>query len=271
MTFFETFFISPLANLLIVFYKILWSNMGIAIIVFSLFLKAALSPLSKNQTENAKKMKELAPKLEKLKKKHGDDKQKMAQAQSDFYKEHGINPFGGCLPQILQLVVLFAFFGVFTRTLYPGVDTIQGFNKLLYPPLSFESGEIVNTNFLYLDITKPDVFTIPSVSFPLPGPFLILAALSQLVSMKIMAPFVEKEKKKAEKTKEKSDDMQVAMTQSMSYMFPLMTLFIGAKFPSGLALYWVVFSLYQTYQQYKTAGWGGLTPWLRKLRLVQSN
>lgn len=269
MSFYETFFIAPLANGLVLFYKILGSNMGLAIIVFSLLLKAVLSPLSKTQLESAKKMKDLAPKLEKLKDKHKDDKVKLAQAQSDFYKEHGVNPFGGCLPQIFQLVILFAFFGVFTRTLYPGVDTREGFNKLLYSPLDFSQDQTINTGFLYLDITKPDTFKISGVPFSLPGPLLILAAISQLASMKIMSPYVEKEKKKAEKTKEATDDMQVAMTQSMSYTFPLMTILIGTRFPSGLALYWLVFSLFQTYQQYKMTGWGGLTPVLKKVKLIK--
>lgn len=268
MSFYETFFIAPLANGLILFYKILGSNMGLAIIAFSFVLKAVLNPLSKTQLESAKKMKDLAPRLEKLKRKYKNNKAKLAQAQADFYKEHGLNPLGGCLPQILQLVILFAFFGVFTRTLYPGVNTLEGFNRLLYSPLDFSEGQAINTNFLYLDITKPDVFNIPSLPIPIPGPFLIMAALAQLISMKIMAPYVEKEKKKAEKTKEVKDDMQVAMQQSMSYMFPLMTLLIGSRFPSGLALYWLVFSSFQTYQQYKMSGWGGLTPVLKKMRLL---
>jgi Preprotein translocase subunit YidC len=60
-------------------------------------------------------------------------------------------------------------------------------------------------------------------------------------------------KKKAKETKEVSDDLQASMQQSMLYTFPLMTLFFGMKFPSGLALYWVVFSLIQFYQQYDSS------------------
>lgn len=269
MTFYETFFIAPLANGLILSYRLLGSNLGLAIIVFSLFLKAVLAPLSSKQLESSKKMRDLAPKLEKLKKKYKGDKTKLAQAQADFYKQHGVNPFGGCLPQIFQLVILFAFFGVFTRTLYPGVDTIGGFNELLYAPLKFAEGEVVNTKFLYLDVKAPDVFKVDGIPFSLPGPLLILAALSQFLSMKIMAPFVEGEKKKAKKTKGEADDIQVAMQQSSSYMFPFLTLIIGVRFPSGLALYWLVFSLYQVFQQQRTSGWGGLTPWVKKIGLLK--
>jgi membrane protein insertase Oxa1/YidC/SpoIIIJ len=85
-----------------------------------------------------------------------------------------------------------------------------------------------------------------------------------------MAPYVEAEKKVAKKTKEGMDDIQVAMQQSMIYTFPLMTLVIGIRFASGLALYWLLFSLYQAVQQYKSSGWGGLTPWVKKLGLLRS-
>lgn len=266
---YETFLISPLANGLIVFYRILGNSMGLAIIVFSLLLKYVLSPLSRKQLESSKKMKDLAPKLEKLKSKYKKDPTKLAQAQADFYKQNGINPMGGCLPQILQLVILIAFFGVFTRTLYPGVDTIEGFNKLLYPPLQISQEEGINTKFLYLDVKDPDVFRFDGIPFPVPGPLLILAALSQLMSVKIMAPYSEVQEKKAKKTKSQTDDMQVAMQQSMTYTFPLMTLLIGVRFPSGLALYWFVFSLYQVVQQYRMSGWGGLTPLVKKLGLLK--
>ena len=63
--------------------------------------------------------------------------------------------------------------------------------------------------------------------------------------------------------------MAVAMQSSMVYTFPLMTIFFGVKFPSGLALYWLLFSVFQMFQQYKSSGWGGLTPLLNKLRLLK--
>lgn len=266
---FTTLLIEPLTNGLVLFYRLLGSNMGLAIIGFSLFLRLALSPLTKPYMESMKKMKELAPQLEKIKRKHKGDKMKLAQAQAEFYKQKGINPGGGCLPYLLQIVVLIAFFNVFTRTLSPDGDIVARFNELLYGPLKFSANEMINTKFLYLDVTKPDTLNIASLPFPLPGPILILAALIQLVSAKIMAPFVEAKEKAAKKTKGKADDIQVAMQQSMVFTFPLFTIVFGMRFASGLALYWLLFSLYQAFQQYRTSGWGGLTPWMRKLGLLK--
>ncbi len=270
MNIFTTLLIQPLANGLALFYKLFGGNMGLAIIGFSIFLRFLLNPLTKPYMESMKKMKDLAPQLTKLKKKHGDDKIKFAQAQADFYKEKGINPGAGCLPYILQIVVLIAFFNVFVRILSPNGDATSHFNELLYGPLKFAEGEILNTKFLYLDITKPDKFNISLLPFSLPGPILILSALIQFLSAKISMPYVKLEEKLAKKTSDTSDDFQVSMQKSMVYTFPLFTLFIGMQFASGLAVYWLVFSASQAYQQVKSQGWGELTTWLHKFKLLKS-
>lgn len=266
---FTTFFTQPLANGLILFYRLLGSNLGLAVIAFSLFLRVVLNPLTKPYMDSMKRMKDFAPALEKLKKKYGSDKVKFAQAQADFYKSKGIKPGAGCLPYLLQIVILIAFFNVFTKTLSVGGDITANFNSLLYEPLKFLNGDIVHTNFLYLDLAQPDQFKIPGIPFGIPGPVLILAAVLQFLSAKIMQPEIKIEKKLAEKTKSETDDMQVAMQQSMIYTFPLMTVLIGTQFPSGLALYWCIFSLSQLFTQYKSQGWGGLAPWARKFGLIK--
>lgn len=271
MNIFTTLLIQPLANGLIIAYRILGENMGIAILGFGLFLRVILNPLTKPYMESMKKMKNFAPQLEKLKKKHKGDKIKLAQAQSEFYKQKGINPGAGCLPYLLQIVVLIAFFNVFSRVLTPDGDIVVKFNELLYEPLKFGAQEVINTKFLYLDVTRPDVIGLSFLPIPLPGPILLLAALVQFVSAKIMAPYVKEKEKAAKKTKEKSDDIQAAMQKSMIYTFPLMTLVIGTRFASGLALYWLLFSVYQAIQQYNSQGWGGLTPWIEKIDLLQSD
>lgn len=270
MNIFEIVLLQPLASGIILFYKLLGNNMGMAIILFTIFLKFILNPLTKPYTESMKKMKDLAPALNKLKEKHKDDKVKMAQAQADLYKQNGVNPSAGCLPYLLQIVVLIAFFNVFSKTLYPNVDTVESFNRLVYEPLRFGAGEIINTSFLYFDLKKPDVFEIALLPFKIPGPLLIAAALTQFLSAKITAPFVATEEKIAKKTKGDADDMQVAMQKSMIYTFPLMTLVIGYQFPSGLALYWLIFSLTQTFQQVGSQGWGALTPFINRFHLVKS-
>ncbi len=262
--------VQPLANGLALFYTILGGNLGLAIIGFSLTLRILLSPLTKPYMNSMKKMKEYAPQLAKLKEKHKGDKQKQMKAQADFYKEKGINPGAGCLPYLLQIVILIALFNVFNRVLVGGGDIVARFNNLLYEPLKFAQGATINTHFLYLDLVKPDTYKIAGIPFAIPGLFLFLSAFFQFLSAKMAAPYVELEKKLAKKTEGTADDMATAMQSSAIYTFPLMTLFIGVRFASGLALYWLLFSLYQMVQQYRSAGWGGLTPWMKKLGLITS-
>ena len=80
---------------------------------------------------------------------------------------------------------------------------------------------------------------------------------------------VKKEEKIAKGTTGQADDMAVAMQSSMIYTFPLMTIFFGVSFPSGLALYWLLFSIFQMHQQYKSSGWGGLSPLINKINPVK--
>ncbi len=269
MEIFTILLTQPLTNGLILFYRLLWGNMGLAIIAFSVALRLLLHPLTKPYMESMKKMKKYSAEIEKLKKKHKGDRKKLMQAQSDFYKQKGINPGAGCLPYLLQIVVLIALFRVFSKVLTANGDIVVKLNELLYAPLSFSGDTSLNTSFLYLDITKPDVFNLAGLPFSLPGAFVVAAALVQFVSAKMISPYVEEEKKMAKKTVKKEDDMAVAMQSSMIYTFPLMTLFIGMRFPSGLALYWLSFSVFQMIVQYRSTGWGGLTPWIRRLSGVK--
>jgi len=258
--------VQPLTNGLIFCYKMLGQNLGVAILVFSVALIFLLRPLTKPYLQSMKRIKEMEPQLAKLKKKFGTDKLKMSQAQAALYKENKINPTAGCLPYILQFIVLIALFNVFTRVLSGSGDVMVRLNKLLYTPLQFSADQTLNTKFLYLDISKPDTFKIPGVPFALPGLFLVLATVAQFLSVKITAPYLSKEEKIAKKTKSQSDDMQVAMQSSMTYTLPLMTLIFGLKFPSGLALYWLVFSIVNVWQQVGMSGWGGLTPAVNLLK-----
>jgi YidC/Oxa1 family membrane protein insertase len=270
---FTTILVQPLTNGLILFYKYLGENLGVAIILFSIFLIFVLRPLTKPYLESMKKIKNIGPQVEKLKKKFGSDKLKFSQAQAELYKQNKINPTAGCLPYILQFLVLIALFQVFTVALSEQEIASGKLNQLLYAPLKFSDGQVLNTKFTYLNISKPDTFHIPGISFGLPGLFLILATFAQFLSVKITTPYIKTEEKIAKKTKGDLDDTQVMMQKSMTYMMPLMTLIFGLKLPSGLALYWLVYSIVNVWQQVTMSGWGSLTPMVNlvKSKLTKNN
>lgn len=273
MNIFQIILVQPLTNGLILFYNLLWQNMGLAIIGFSLFLRFVTNPLTKPYMASMKKIKEVEPLVKKLKLKYKNDQKALMAAQTELYKQKGINPSAGCLPYILNIAIMIALFNVFTQVLSVNGDSMSKLNNLLYTPLKMSETASLNTNFLYLDVKVPDTINKfvgleDKKPFPIPGPMIILAGLLQFLSAKMMAPIVKKEEKIAKDTKGQADDMAVAMQSSMIYTFPLMTIFFGVSFPSGLALYWLLFSIFQMYQQYKSSGWGGLTPLVSKFPLL---
>ncbi|MCA9073174.1 MAG: YidC/Oxa1 family insertase periplasmic-domain containing protein, partial [Planctomycetaceae bacterium] len=84
---------------------------GLAIVCLTILVRGALFPLSRKQAHSAARMKELQPRLQELKKKYGDDKQKFAEAQMKLFRESGYNPLAGCLPMVLQLPIFIGLYG----------------------------------------------------------------------------------------------------------------------------------------------------------------
>ncbi|OGC93121.1 hypothetical protein A3D85_00360 [Candidatus Amesbacteria bacterium RIFCSPHIGHO2_02_FULL_47_9] len=246
-------------------------DLGWSIILLTVVLRLAMTPLVLPSLRLSKKMADLAPELAKLKEVHKDDKQALLKAQTELYKSHGANPASGCLPQIIQLLVLIALFNAFNSVLRGNGDLVNRLNPLLYSFNTLPSNFNLSTKFFYLDLSKPDTQAVPGFPFPLPGIFLLITGLVQLLQSKMMAPVVSAEEKLAKKTPGESDDAMVAAQQQMLYMFPIMTVIFGYQFPSGLVLYWLVFSLVSMFQQYYATGWGGLKPWLQKVNLLKSS
>ncbi len=255
-----TLLYQPLVNALIAFYQ-LFGNLGVAIIGLTVVLRLLMIPLTTPSLKAAQKMKELQPELAKLKAKYKHNQAEFAKAQLELYQKHGANPAAGCLPQLLQIVILIALFQAFSQVLKTDGDIITKLNKILYPFLRLADNHQIKTQFLYLDLTKPDLLSLPFVLDlgvfkleKLPGFFLLAAAVVQFLSSKMMMPVVAKEKKLAKKTKEKTDDMAAMMQGQMLYLMPLMTLFIGFTFPAGLVLYWLTFSVVMMFQQQWSSG-----------------
>jgi len=229
------FIVNPITQVLIFLYG-LTQNLGVAILLLTLAIRGILVPVTIPSLRSAKKMQELKPRLDKLKEKI-KDKQKLQLAQLELYKQEGINPAAGCLPQIAQLLILISLYTVFN-------NIIQD-NQI--------NGQPLNMNFLWLNLSQPDpLFILP-----------ILAGVTQLILSLMMMSGLEKHvqapKAKLEKKKEEDSlEMAQGMQQQMLFIMPVMTGIIALKFPSGLALYWVATTVFSLVQQYIISGPGGL-------------
>ena len=93
-------------------------NWGVAIIFITILIRIILFPLTLKGMVSMQKLKDIAPKMKEIQQKHKGDPQKMQAAMMELYKKHGANPFGGCLPLVLQIPVFFAIY----RVLYNAVE-----------------------------------------------------------------------------------------------------------------------------------------------------
>ena len=155
------FIASPLFSVLTGIYKMV-SNWGISIILLTVLIKLVFYPLSAASYRSMGQMRELAPRLQSMKEKFGDDKQKMQQAMMELYKTEKINPLGGCLPILVQIPVFIALYWVLLGSV-----------------------ELRGADFMWLsDLSKPDTL-FGSLWAAGIGPLPILMAASMFLQTKL--------------------------------------------------------------------------------------
>lgn len=240
------FFTDAFFEILIFLYQFTGS-LGLAIIVMTLLIRSALVPLTLPSLKARKKISEIQPEVNKLKKKHGKDKKALQKAQMELYKKYNVNPLSGCIPQLIQLAVLIFLY----RALISFLDQ------------DVLNGNGIDSIFLWLDLTQPDSkYILPVVAGV--TQFILSIMISPGGEVRDIVPNKAKNKKVQKENKKEEDmaGMAASMQQQMLYMMPVMTVFIAAKFPSGLAVYWVMTTVFSVVQQYFVSGLGGLKTYL---------
>ena len=253
MNIFDVVLIQPILNLLL-FFNFVFSfihfpfSLGFAIIFLTIFVRLILAPLTASQLKSALKTSELRPKLAELQKRFAHDKQALARAQMELYKQHGVNPAAGCLPLVLQIPVFIALYNVLLRVLASNGD-LSSVNQLAYLPFLTVS-EVLDLNFFGFSLAaKPVDFGKLGIHLLLVPP--VTAAL-QYWQSKMMMPQISKPEKAQNKKETKPDTME-ALTQlqsQMTWLMPAMIGFFSFSFPVGLALYWNIFTVFGVVQQY---------------------
>ena len=267
---FNTVLLAPTINLVVFIIRVLEaahipSPLGFSIIIITILVTLVTWPFRVSQIKSAKKMSDLKPHLDKLKEKH-KDKQALAQAQMALYKEHGVNPAGGCLPSLIPILVLLPLYQVILA-FFDTAHGLQRINYFLYNK-SWMLSHLPDPHFLGINLAnKPSEFAqIGPLVLLIP---LITAGLTFLQT-KMMAPKQIKEypsdSAKEKKEKESIEDATTAMQSQMTFMMPLMIGFFSYQFPVGLALYWNTLTLLGIFQQYRIYGWGGLEELINKVR-----
>ncbi|MBI5412868.1 membrane protein insertase YidC [Candidatus Peregrinibacteria bacterium] len=226
---FRTAFYQPLYNVLVLFIDFApFKDLGLAIILLTLAIRLILLVPSQRAIESQRRMQELQPRLAHIKKKYEGNQERIAQETMALWKEHKVNPFGSCLPTLIQFPVLIALFYVIRNGLNP--DNIY----LLYSPLKDVDLSNIHTNFLgILDLMRVNTIVLP----------IIIGGL-QFLQMKLAMMT----KKNSDQKPQAASEMETA-TKTMIYIMPVMIALFTASVPAGVGLYWGVSTLFAIGQQ----------------------
>src|SRR3989344_3474546 len=113
---FNNFLVYPLLNLLVYFYNYI-PDIGIVIILLTIFIRLLLLPSFHKGLRHQKELQDLQPKMNEIREKHKDNKERQAKALLELYSVHKVIPLNSCLPLIVQLPVLIALYQVFIQSL----------------------------------------------------------------------------------------------------------------------------------------------------------
>ena len=219
----------PLFNILILLYQYLpGRDFGIAVIVLTALIRLILYPLMAQSIKSQKVLSELQPKIQEIQQKFKEDKGKQTKEMMALYQKEKINPFGGCLPLLIQLPILIALYQVFWKGLRPEAMT-NLYNFIPHPG-------VIDPTFLGLiNLGEASLFLA------------VLAGILQFFQTKMVTP-------KTLKTKQKEGTQMTQfsgmMQKQMLYFFPVFTVFILLKLPAAIGIYWVVTTLFSIIQQY---------------------
>jgi YidC/Oxa1 family membrane protein insertase len=236
-------FISVFINILLWIYNIL-GNFGVAIILFTVLIKIVTWPLNASQMKGARAMQDMQNDKEwqDIQKKYAKDKEKLSQEQMRIYRERGINPFGSCLPTLIQFPIIIALYQSITRALAVTPLDLLKLSRIINPDFLDVTKLIpLNSHFLWLNLGQPDPTYILAV---------VVAATTFIQSKLTMPPSTN------------PNDQSAAMGQSMAITMPLMLGWFALTFPSGLAVYFITsnaLGIIQYAAQGK-ANWSNLLP-----------
>lgn len=230
---FNTLLVYPLLNILLAIYALLpFHDFGVAVIILTVIIRLILWPIVGKQLHSQKKLQQLQPEIARIKKETKGDKQKESQMMMELYKEKEINPLSSCLPLVIQLPFLFALFvafrdasGSFSKVvphLYSWVANLPYIKELIANPAAFKP-----MLFRVVNMAKPNLILA------------VIAGITQFIQARQLQP-----------KREDVVDQAAQLANSMTLLFPILTVVIALRLPSALALYWITTTLLAILQQW---------------------
>lgn len=219
----------PLLNLLFFIYNIVFSDLGVAIIVLTIVIRFVLLPIFYKGAKDQTIIQKLTPKIREIQQKYKEDKQEQTRQMLALYKDHKVNPFSSIGLLLLQLPILFALYRLFLGGF--GDDVLSQLYSFVVRP------EVINYHFLgVIALNEKNIILV------------LIAAVFQYLQtyylMKVSASAM---------STAPDENPAVAMAQKVSrrmmYFAPILTVIILSGLPSAIALYWLTTSAFSTIQQ----------------------
>ena len=218
-------------------------NYGVAIILLTIIIRALMYPLMQKQMTSMMETQKIQPLMQEIQKKYKNDKEKMNQELMKLYKEHKVNPMGGCLPLIVQMPILILFFQVLREFKYhiPNTNIIDG-------GFLWIQNEVIYLGEMVAGLAAPDkLFGVIQFSGNeyFIGILPILVGASMYFQQKLTTPSAP-----ATNQGSSSSNPTASTQKMMTTIMPLMIGFISFTLPSGLSLYWFTSTLFGIGQQF---------------------
>src|SRR3954467_8499991 len=252
----------PLSSLLAFFYALV-PNYAVAIVLLTLVVMAFLTPLTIKSTRSMLAMQRLQPEIKRLQQQHKNDRQALNEAMMAFYKEHNVNPIGGCLPMLLQMPVFFALYEAIrglTHNPPKVLDPNSELFKAVCPHPRMDGGKVVEC----LTATGQHA-TISLKSFGMDlaksvsdshGSFAKALPFYLLIGLTTATQYYQQRQLNNRNPSAAAANPQLQMTQKL---FPIIFLFIYIRIPAAVVLYFLVSNLLRIAQQ------GAMWKWDPKL------
>ncbi len=230
-------------------------NIAIAIVLLTLAIRALLIAPFRRQIVSQRRMQLLQPELRELQRRYKGDRTKLLSAQQQFYRERGVSPTSGCLPILLQFVLLIPMYTVISQGLQnydPRAMSIIQLQCDAAPILDAARQHVLNP---CLQATVFGVnWGIPETIFSISGfgisVLALISAFLQLIQSRMTLP-------PADPT---NSDPNVRVQRQMVLFIPLISIAYGGILPAGLFLYWIFGTIFSIVQQYLIIGWGSMFP-----------
>lgn len=222
--------VNPVSNALIILTNALWDNYGLGIIVFTLVIRVVTYPLTLRQLRATRAMQLMQPRMQDIQKKYKDPKRRQEEMVK-VYREAGINPLGCIWPLLVQMPIWIALYNAIRYTLGDTPEQLLDLSRRLYDWDFITASIPLDRDFLFLDLGSSALVQ----AAPLAVVIAVLTFFQQKLSTARMPA---------------RDDRQQTTNQTMLWMLPLVFGFFTLQVPAGLALYWLVTSVFTIITSY---------------------